>query len=187
MTAHSSTGRYLASHPRVSASIYLALLSVLCLTTVFLLMDTVERHHARSEALELLGRLQGRTQLTSSDSESPLRARPPPGSPVLEGPTSTVASAALLQRITSAITQAGGSVISTEVEAQRPQSKDGFLKVLATCDIPQSALQQLLYDVEGGMPFLFVDQLTVQTPTTSSESGLMRVLIGVSGLWPGAN
>jgi len=38
------------------------------------------------------------------------------------------------------------------------------------------------------MPFLFVDQLVVQTPLTgpSSESGKLRVLLAVSGQWRGA-
>ena len=50
----------------------------------------------------------------------------------------------------------------------------------------QPALQQLLYDVEAGMPFLFVDQLTVQAPqATGAEIARMRVLIGVSGQWQG--
>jgi general secretion pathway protein M len=182
MMTNSSTGRFLASHPRVSAGIYFALLAAFCLRTVILQMEVIERHLARNVSLELLCGIQDRVLF--ADTGRP-QAAWPPGSPFLEGQTVTVASAALVRRITSAITQVGGNVISTEVEPQRP--KDGFLKVLATCDIPQSALQQLLYDAESGMPFLFVDQLVVQTPTPPSENSPMRVLIGVSGLWPGAN
>jgi general secretion pathway protein M len=53
----------------------------------------------------------------------------------------------------------------------------------------QPALQKLLYDLEVGMPFLFVDQLDVQVPqTTANEgagSGRIRVVLGVSGQWQG--
>ena len=53
----------------------------------------------------------------------------------------------------------------------------------------QPALQRLLYDLEVGMPFLFVDQLDVQVPqtTTGNESGTgkIRVVLGVSGRWQG--
>ena len=43
--------------------------------------------------------------------------------------------------------------------------------MIASCEIEQPQLQQLLYDLEAGMPFLFVDQLVVQTPLTASGSG----------------
>jgi general secretion pathway protein M len=51
----------------------------------------------------------------------------------------------------------------------------------------QPALQKLLYDLEAGMPFLFVDQLVVQAPVTltTSGDGRLHVLIAVSGQWQG--
>jgi general secretion pathway protein M len=60
--------------------------------------------------------------------------------------------------------------------------------MLASCDIDQPNLQRLLYDIEAGMPFLFVDQLVVQTPlsTASSGEGKLRILLSVSGQWQGA-
>jgi general secretion pathway protein M len=59
--------------------------------------------------------------------------------------------------------------------------------VIANCDIDQPGLQKLLYDIEAGMPFLFVDQLVVQAPVTLSTSGdgRLHVLIAVSGQWQG--
>jgi general secretion pathway protein M len=46
----------------------------------------------------------------------------------------------------------------------------------------------LLYDIEAGMPFLFIDQLVVQAPGTfaTSGEGKLRILLGVSGQWQGA-
>jgi uncharacterized protein len=53
----------------------------------------------------------------------------------------------------------------------------------------QPSLQKLLYDLEAGMPFLFVDQLDVQVSLTTamneSGSGRIRVVLGVSGQWQG--
>jgi general secretion pathway protein M len=37
-----------------------------------------------------------------------------------------------------------------------PQAKDGFVSVTLDCKFEQPALRQLLYDVEAGMPFLFI-------------------------------
>ena len=42
-------------------------------------------------------------------------------------------------------------------------------------------------DLEAGMPFLFIDQLVVQTSsaTPGSGDGKLRILLGVSGQWQG--
>jgi general secretion pathway protein M len=112
----------------------------------------------------------------------------PVGSPFLEGATVTVAGAALLQRVTAVVTKLGGNVLSSQVDLQGTQAKTGFLTIIASCDIDQPGLQQLLYDLEAGQPFLFVDQLSVQAPATftSSGEGKLRVLLSVSGQWQGA-
>ncbi len=87
----------------------------------------------------------------------------PSGSPFLEGATVTVAGAALLEHVTAAIARLGGNVQSSQIDLQGNQSKSGFITMIASCDIDQPGLQRLLYDLEAGMPFLFVDQLVVQT------------------------
>jgi general secretion pathway protein M len=112
----------------------------------------------------------------------------PSGSAYLEGATVTVAGAALLQRVAGAVVKFGGNVLSTQLEVQSTPSKTGLLSMIASCEIEQSQLQQVLYDLEAGMPFLFIDQLVVQTPLTdtSSETGKLRVLLAVSGQWRGA-
>ena len=79
-------------------------------------------------------------------------------------------------------------MLSSQVELQGTQSREGFVSLIASCEVDQPALQQLLYDIEAGMPFLFVDQLEAQAPQagTAQDSGRMHVLITVSGQWQGA-
>jgi general secretion pathway protein M len=59
--------------------------------------------------------------------------------------------------------------------------------VTANCDLEQRALQEIVYELEAGMPFLFVDQLVAQAPTPAAgaSGGKLRVLISVSGQWQG--
>lgn len=77
-------------------------------------------------------------------------------------------------------------MLSSQIDLQGTDSKKGFVSLTASCEVDQPALQQLLYDVEAGMPFLFVDQLTVQAPQQSgADAARMRVLLGVSGQWQG--
>ena len=184
MTASNPIGRFLLRYPSLSGLAYGAVVLVLCIIIVFLLVQISERYQAQNTSLETLARLEARTQHSSEPDR--IAVTWPPGSPFLEGQTVTVASAMLLQRVTGAITQAGGAVVTTEVESQGAQSKDGYLRVIATCELEQVALQQVLHDVEVGMPFLFVDQLLVQTQSEPSDGGRLRVRLGVSGLWPGA-
>jgi general secretion pathway protein N len=86
----------------------------------------------------------------------------PSGSPVLEGATVTVAGAALLRRVSEAVTRVDGNVLSSQVDLQGAQAKSGLIAVIISCEVDQPALQRLLYDLEAGMPFLFIDQLSAQ-------------------------
>ena len=110
------------------------------------------------------------------------------GSAYLEGATVTIAGATLLQRVAGAVAKFGGNVLSTQLDLQGPQTRAGFLSMIASCEIEQAQLQPLLYDLEAGMPFLFVDQLVIQTPLaeSGSGSGKLRILLAVSGQWRGA-
>jgi general secretion pathway protein M len=112
----------------------------------------------------------------------------PSGSAYLEGATVTIAGATLLQRVAGAVVKFGGNVLSTQLDLQGSQTRAGFLSMIASCEIEQPQLQPLLYDLEAGMPFLFVDQLVIQTPVTESDSsnGKLRILLAVSGQWRGA-
>jgi len=55
----------------------------------------------------------------------------------------------------------------------------------ATIEIGQPAPQTLLYDIEAGTPYLFVDKLMIQSPEDfgESESGSMRMSFAVVGQW----
>lgn len=108
------------------------------------------------------------------------------GSPFLEGPTVTVAGAALLQRVGRAVAKVGGSIQSSQVDLTGATSNDRRVALMVSCELDQPALQALLYDLESGMPFLFVDQLDVQMPNAGSEAideRRLRVFLSISGLW----
>jgi general secretion pathway protein M len=109
------------------------------------------------------------------------------GSPFLEGETVSIAEAALQQRVGSAVAAAGGNVLSSQIEPIGNDGKKEYLTLIASCEIDQQSLQSLLYDLEAGMPFLFIDQLVLQSPQAlgSQEAGRLRLLISVSGRWQG--
>jgi general secretion pathway protein M len=178
-----SVFRYLAQRTNIPPLTYFAVVIILCSTTLLMVVDIVGRYGARNAALETLTQLGERTQRLAKTGEGIDEGRPA-GSPLLEGQSITLASAALLQRVTSAITRAGGSVVSSEIEPQG-HSKDGFVKAVTNFELNQVALQQLLYDIEAGMPFLYIDQLSIHAAGPANDDGRLRVVLGVSGFWRG--
>ena len=166
----------------LAATLYAVLVGVLVATTWIPLSRVGERRATVRAAENMLAQLEGRSPLASKDGRT-LFGAAPTASPFLEGPTVTVAGAALLQRIGGAITRAGGNVLSSQVDLEKADSKDGWIGLVVSCDIEQASLQKLLYDIEAGMPFLFIDQLVVQAPVIGVEQSRMRVLLTVSGQW----
>jgi general secretion pathway protein M len=183
MTMTSFISKYVARLPHVAVGTYLMLILGLLLASLLAVMAIFESSHARDDALDKLARMHERERaLLNSRPSNAAIAQMPPGSPFLEGQSVTLASANLLQRIAGAITAAGGSLESSEIESQ--ESADGLVKAIAIFEIGQEALQRLLYDIEAGMPFLFVDQLVVHVPS-SGDVEKMRVSVQISGQWLG--
>jgi general secretion pathway protein M len=163
----------------LAATLYVIFVGVL-LAAIWIPLSTLGERRATVRAAEnLLVQLEGRSPLASKDGALFGASQ----SPFLEGPTVTVAGAALLQRIGGAITRVGGNVLSSQVDLEKADSKDGWIGLVVSCDIDQASLQKLLYDVEAGMPFLFIDQLVVQAAVNGGEQSRMRVLLTVSGQW----
>jgi len=170
----------------MAAAIYVGLVLVLLFTIVTSIVDIDGQHAEVAAASAMLEQLEDHKAVAAGGAPGDLTM--PAGSAYLEGATVTIAGATLLQRVAGAVVKLGGNVLSTQLDLQGSPSKTGFLSMIASCEIDQPQLQQLLYDIEAGMPFLFVDQLVVQTPLTASGSGSgkLRILLTVSGQWRGA-
>ena len=170
----------LVNSPIVAATVYAALVIVLLGVAIGSVVDILGQRASVAATAAMLEQLEGR--------KAPAAGRAgdrgtPSGSAFLEGTTVTVAGAALLQRVATAVTKAGGNVLSSQLDVQGPHAKAGFVSMVANCELDQSALQSLLYDLEAGMPFLFIDQLDIQVATAGE--GKLRLLLGVSGQWQG--
>ncbi len=180
--ADSSLVRTLTASRLVGATAFIGLLALFIFTTWVSVADYLEARSTLSKSQELLAQLRSR-QPGGPNAAGQARQ----GSPFLEGPSVTVAGASLLQRVSGAITAVGGTIQSSQVDVEGVQAKDGFVGLLISCEVEQPALQKLLYDLEAGMPFLYVDQLDVQMPQAASAneavSGKVRVVLGVSGQW----
>jgi general secretion pathway protein M len=186
MSAFTASGKAIATSPILAATIYVGLVVILLFAVATSIADLVGQRDEVASSASMLEQLDGHHPAAAHNTSGDVTI--PSGSAFLEGATVTIAGATLLQRVSGAVTKLGGSVLSTQLDLQGTQSRTGFLSMIASCEIDQSELQKLLYDLEAGMPFLFIDQLVIQPPLTLSGSGggRLRLLLTVSGQWRGA-
>jgi general secretion pathway protein M len=184
MNAGNLITRTLSQSPLIAVVLYLAVIGGLAFSSAVAIANIFDHQRALAQTSDLLDQLRGRKPRNPAQ----LSAEHP-GTPFLEGPTVTVAGAVLLQRVAAAVGNAGGTIQSSQVDVLGKEAKDGFVGLVVSCEMEQPALQKVLYDLEAGMPFLFVDQLDVQVPQTTARneagSGRIRVMLGVSGQWQG--
>jgi general secretion pathway protein M len=183
MKTTNSIEAHLRRFPLAAAICYVVVIIAFLATTWVYIFDYLEQRQGLAATNDILSHLEGRNPTPRNANANAVVD----GSPVLEGATVTVAGAALLQRVAGAVTRVGGNILSSQVDLQGAQSKNGFVKASIDCEVDQPSLQRLLYDLEAGMPFLFVDQLVAQAPeaATNGLRGKMRVSILVSGQWQG--
>jgi general secretion pathway protein M len=187
MISQSAITRTLTRSPLIAVALYVAVLGGLLATAGFAVSDIAGHREGLAQTADLLDQLRGRKP---RGGEAASLAAQHPGTPFLEGPTVTVAGATLLQRVATAVGNVGGTIQSSQVDVSGTQARDGLVGLVVSGEMEQPALQKLLYDLEAGMPFLFVDQLDVQVPQTTAAnetgSGRIRVVLGVSGQWQGS-
>lgn len=185
MSAFNLSGKSIVTSPVLAGSMYAGLVAALVFVAVSSIADILAQRQDVASVSTMLEQLEGRRPTARQGGAADV-ARPS-GSPFLEGETITVAGATLLQRVADSVMKFGGSVLSTQLDVQGGKSRSGLLSMVASCEVDQPALQQIIYDLEVGMPFLFVDQLVIQSSRAASETdnGRMRVLLAISGQWRG--
>lgn len=186
MSLFSVPTKTVTSSPLAATVAYVGLLVILLFAVVTSIADLIDRRSEVTASAAMLEQLDGHH--AAARRTAPGGMAMPSGSAYLEGATVTIAGATLLQRVASTVVKFGGNVLSTQLDVQSSSSRPGFLSMIASCEIEQAKLQELLYDVEAGMPFLFIDQLVVQAPTAEAgqQPTKLRILLGVSGQWRGA-
>jgi len=79
------------------------------------------------------------------------------------------------------------TVISSGAEPSKREDQPDTIRLQATLDLNAKALQALLYQLESGTPYVFVDALAVQLPGVggqrASEDPLLRVTLGLRAVW----
>jgi hypothetical protein len=104
----------------------------------------------------------------------------------LPGGTAAIAGAALQRIVAQAVEGVGGRLIESEVvRVETAEEEPGRIDLRVSFDTEIVSLQQVLFEIETGVPILVVRSLTVQSGTVGNvvdtESPPLRVVILVSG------
>jgi general secretion pathway protein M len=79
------------------------------------------------------------------------------------------------------------TLISSGLEATKHEDQPDSIRLQATLDADLQSLQALLYQLESGIPYVFVDSLNIQIPGVNGqhavEDPLLRVTLGLRAVW----
>ena len=183
----SPTVRATPSHAVLAAAAYvLALLATVAWGTISLTGQD-----------DLRGEIEQKSRFLAELTRRAAAEAPAPGSAggsrqsgsSIAAPTETIAASELQKRILERVESVGGVVHSVQAEPVKDAAVDGLRRLVAqlSFDSSTTGLQRLLFDLETGAPFMFVDTLVVQ-PAAASAPGAraadkLRVNLSTTGYW----
>jgi general secretion pathway protein M len=110
-----------------------------------------------------------------------------PAAAFLVAPTQGLAGAQLQAYLQSVANTNHGVLISSGMEPTKHEDQPDSIRVQATLDANLQSLQALLYQLESGTPYVFVDSLNIQIPGVNAqhavEDPLLRVTLGLRAVW----
>jgi general secretion pathway protein M len=164
----------------------LAMLLLVCVFAVGLALQVrADASGELAEHRELLSRLETRMRADAGRSNG---VAPPTA--FLEAPTAGMASAKLQAYLTQLADAQHAGLISSGGEAAKRDEAPDTIKIQATLEMNTKALRAILYQLESGTPYVFVDALTLQPASTTAgnkEDPPLRATISLRSFWRRAN
>lgn len=146
---------------------------------------------ARSDALQALAderdmlrrfRLAHRHAGGKVDAQEQVHAAP--AAAFLKAQTSGLASAQLEAYLSQVALAQQASVLSSGVQQAHTSDTSDMVRIQATLNINYEALQGLLFKLETGTPYVFVDSMTLQTAeATTRYTPMIRVTLNLRAIW----
>jgi len=167
-------------------AISVAVLALLLLACVFTAGLSVQMRSDAgwelAERRELLSRLETRMRADAGRSNI---AAPPTA--FLDAPTPGIASAKLQAYLAQLADREHAGLVSSGGEAAKRDETPDTIRLQATLDMNTKALRAMLYQLESGTPYVFVDALTLQPASTTAgrviEDPLLRATMSLRAFW----
>ena len=163
----------------VAAFVLLLLASISVMGISLQARADASQEHA--ERREMLSRLETRLKTAGSrPTAAPLAA-------FLDAATPGLASAQLQSYVGQLAGTRNASLVSSGSDTAKRDDAADTVRIQATLDMNLQALRALLYELESGTPYVFVDALTVQpvnaTAGQSVEDPQLRATLSLRALW----
>ena len=135
-----------------------------------------------AERRELLSRLQTKMR---ADADRSNVAAPPAA--FLDAPTQGIANAKLQAYLAQLADLQHAGLMSSGGEAAKRDEAPDTIRLQATLEMNLNALRAMLYQLESGTPYVFVDALTVQPASATAghviEDPLLRATLSLRAFW----
>lgn len=153
--------------PLAAVLVYVFLL-VACIVTIFSTLEDLQARQAGVEAIRAqAARLLARGAASVPPDAIPQDIAPDPA--FLGGDKLSVASAELQRRVTTIVTNAGGNVLSSQVERQEAKGPASSVELTVEWEIEPTRLQGFLYELESRAPFVFIEQMSLRSRNDSRD------------------
>jgi general secretion pathway protein M len=170
---------------QLAAVAALALVLLACAASVTLtLAIRADAADGLSERQSVLDRLEARLRPHGETGQQGKPATAPVEA-FLDAATPGLASAAL-EAYVARLADRNAALVSFGTQAAAGEEAAGVVRIEASLDISLLALQGLLYQLESGTPYVFVDSMTVRSSTVVAGGGdkeALRVTLGLHALW----
>jgi general secretion pathway protein M len=166
----------------ISVAVLAALLSICVAVLGLLLAARADAVRETSERREILSRLEARLR---TNANRPMATAPPTA--FLDASTQGLASAQLQSYLAQLASDQRANLVSSGGEAAKRDDAPDTIRLQATLDMNLKALRAVLYQLESGTPYVFVDALTVQpagaTAGRAVEDPLLRTTLSLRAFW----
>ncbi|MFH0296761.1 type II secretion system protein GspM [Bradyrhizobium sp. 31Argb] len=164
---------------------FCALLIVCTVAVVAALQTRSEALQALADQRDQLASLQARSRSVANRSRS-TQPSAAPALAFLDAPTSGLATAQFQAYLSQLVTDQHAVLVSSGVPPADRDDKGDIIRVQITLNATLPNLQSLLYRLESGAPYVFVDALLVQ-PSGSGERAtadpVLKVNLNVHAFW----
>jgi general secretion pathway protein M len=180
--------------PKLSREKYLALAALLALVLVGLIVPAMtllarsDAQQALSEERDLLDRLVASKQHSNKQMQAPGQTAEAPPEAFLKAQTAGLAIAQL-EAYFSALAQTNhASLLSASAQPADQSDAPDIVRIQVNIDVEYDALQSLLYKLETGAPYVFVDSLRLRSEALSPNKGRqrgpsMKATLGLKAIW----
>jgi general secretion pathway protein M len=138
-----------------------------------------------AERQDALARLEARAGVRA-DPRGPSKPAAAPAEAFLDAPTLGLAGADL-QAYVARLADQHAALVSFGQQASAGEDSLNTVRIEASLDIKLPALQVLLYQLEAGTPYVFVESMTVRltntAPSGGAENQTLRVTLGLAAFW----